>query len=61
MPEQNVLGGNGGIGFEFEHPMPIGLLVAMQRLRRRGDAAVEFGFFNDGLSGGVEHLDLVVQ
>jgi hypothetical protein len=41
--------------------MTIGLLMVMQRLRRRGNAAVEFGFFNYGLSGGVEHLDLVVQ
>ena len=34
MPQQHVFGGNGGVGFEFEHPMAVRALLREQRLRR---------------------------
>src|SRR5580693_10123454 len=42
MPQQHVFGGNGGVGFELEHPMAFGLLVRQQRVGRGLNALVEF-------------------
>ena len=41
MPQQDIFGGNRGVGFQLEHPMPVGLLAIEQRRRRMRDAAIE--------------------
>ena len=41
VPQQHILGRNGGIGLELEHPMAIGPLAGEQSLRRRLDAWFE--------------------
>ncbi len=41
MPQQDIFGGNGGVGFKLEQPMAVGPLAGEQRLRRRVDMPVE--------------------
>ena len=41
--KQHIFGGNGGIGFQLEHPVSIRLPVAEQPLRRRRDARLQGG------------------
>ena len=43
MTKQHILGGNGGIGLQFEDPMPIRLSIAKQRARCRRDARLQGG------------------
>src|SRR5258707_11717676 len=56
MTKQHILGGNGGIGLQFEDPMPIRLSIAKQSARCRRDARLQgTGLNGDGLVGGM-HL-----
>ena len=41
VPQQNIFGGNGGVGFELEQPMAVGALAGEQRVARRVDMPVE--------------------
>ncbi len=41
MPQQDVFGRNGGVGFELEQKMAVGALAGEQRLRCRIDMPVE--------------------
>ena len=50
MPQQDIFGGNRGVGFQLEHPMPVGLLAIEQRRRRMRDAAIERVHATDGHS-----------
>ena len=41
MAQQDIFGGNGGVGFKLEYPMAVGTLPVEQRLRRSCDRTVE--------------------
>ena len=41
MAQQDVFGRDGGVGLEFEHPVPVWLLPLQQRRARSGDTVVE--------------------
>ena len=39
--QQHILGGDGAIGFQFEHPVAVGLPIAQQPARRRRDTRLQ--------------------
>ena len=41
MAQQDIFGGNGGVGFELERPMAVRLLQARQGVRRAGHAGLD--------------------
>ena len=41
MPHQDIFGGDGGVGLEFEHPMPIRTLDGQQGVGRSGNRVVQ--------------------
>src|SRR4051794_1344138 len=53
MTQQHVFGRDRAVGFQLEHPMPVGLPIAEQRLRRGGDAVLQRrGIYGFGLIDG---------
>src|SRR5258707_12278396 len=46
MTKQDILGGNGGIGLQFEDPMPIRPSIAKQCARCRRDARLQRAVLN---------------
>jgi hypothetical protein len=57
MAEQNILGRNGGVGLELEHPVTVGLLFLQQRVGRARDGSFErfARERGDGLGSGLHH------
>jgi hypothetical protein len=47
VPQQHIFRRDGRIRLQFEHPMSVSLTIAEQRPRRRRDARVERGGFDD--------------
>ncbi len=39
--EQHIFGRDRRVGFEFEYPVSVGLLMTVQRARRPGDACLQ--------------------
>ena len=50
MAQQDVFGRDGGIRFQLEHPVAVGLAIAEQRLGGRGNALLQRGGI-DGRGG----------